>query len=147
TNSNNSFSQLYYCFSADGGLTWSSNYAVSPPFNHMIGFPGTPPQQKIGDYLGMVSLDSGPCIAYSATFNGEEDVYFLRVQMPINLSASRTGDSVHLSWTALPAARYCVEFKDSLETSWSTAATLGCTVATNTLAHLEDTLASGAGQR
>jgi hypothetical protein len=144
---NNSLSQLFYCYSGDGGLTWSSNCAVSPTFNHMVGFPGTPPQQKMGDYLGMVSLDSGPCIAYAATFNGEEDVYFLRVQMPVMLSASRAGDTIQLNWTALPAASYCVQTKTNMDESWSTATTLGCTIATNAVVSLQDALPAGEAQR
>src|SRR5262249_34300219 len=132
----NSFSQLYYCFSADGGLTWSPNYALSPPFNHLVGFPGTPPQQKIGDYMEMVSLDSAPCIAYAATFNGEEDVYFLRVHLPITVLAAQVGNNLHLTWNSLPGATYCVQSKAGLEMSWSSATTLGCPVATGPLASL-----------
>jgi hypothetical protein len=32
---------------------------------------GYPQQETIGDYVGMVSLNEGACIAYAATFNGE----------------------------------------------------------------------------
>jgi hypothetical protein len=141
---NNSTSQLYYCFSSDGGLTWSANYAVSPPFNHTTGFPGTPPQQKIGDYMGMVSLDNAPCIAYAATFNGEEDVYFLRVHLPITLSMARLGSTLRLTWTALPGATYCVQSTSGLDVPWSA---LGCPVATGTLASFDDSLDPGTARR
>ncbi len=69
-------SELYYSFSLDGGRTWSRNCAVSPPFDPTIGYPI---QRKIGDYIGVVSLNDSANIAYAATFNGEQDVYFLRL--------------------------------------------------------------------
>lgn len=69
-------SRLYYSFSADGGFTWSPNGAVSPAFDPHLGWPN---QDKIGDYYDMVSDLTGANVAYSATFNGEQDVYFLRI--------------------------------------------------------------------
>lgn len=69
-------SELFYSFSVDAGVTWSTNVAVSPPFNSMIGWPQ---QSKIGDYYDMVSDNLGAHVAYSATFNGEQDVYYLRI--------------------------------------------------------------------
>ncbi|MGE5213547.1 MAG: sialidase family protein [Nitrospirota bacterium] len=68
-------SQLFYSFSTDGGNTWSSNVAISNPFNPFIGYPN---QQKIGDYITVVSDNTSPNIAYAATFNGEEDIYYVR---------------------------------------------------------------------
>ena len=68
--------QLYYAYSWDGGVTWSPNVPVSPVFNSLIGFPN---QNKIGDYSGIVSGDTGADVAYAATFNNEEDIYYLRV--------------------------------------------------------------------
>ena len=50
-------SQLYYAYSWDGGVTWSANVAVSPIFDSLVGFPD---QNKIGDYSGIVSNDTGP---------------------------------------------------------------------------------------
>jgi len=70
------FSQLFYSFSTDGGRTWSPNQAVTPLWNHFLGYPQ---QNKIGDYYDMVSDDVGASAAYAATFNGEQDVYFLRI--------------------------------------------------------------------
>ena len=75
----NQFSALYYTCSFDGGDTWLPNTQVSPPFNHTLGYPN---QNKMGDYLGLVSDDGGARIAYTATFNGEEDVYYLRAAAP-----------------------------------------------------------------
>ncbi|MFO0983765.1 MAG: sialidase family protein [Planctomycetota bacterium] len=73
------FSQLYYSYSTDGGQHWSANVAVSPPWNHFLGYPQ---QDKIGDYDTMVSDDVGANVAYAATFNGEQDVYYLRIGPP-----------------------------------------------------------------
>ncbi len=80
---NNTDSQLFYSFSTDAGMAWSPNVAVSNPFNPFQGYPN---QNKIGDYITMVSDETGGNVAYSATFNfnpnrnqHEEDVYYVRV--------------------------------------------------------------------
>jgi hypothetical protein len=73
---NNTDSQLFYSYSPDGGNSWSPNIAVSAPFNPFLGYPN---QNKIGDYITMVSDNGGGNVAYSATFNQEEDVYYVRV--------------------------------------------------------------------
>ncbi|MCK4872252.1 MAG: exo-alpha-sialidase [Phycisphaerales bacterium] len=69
-------SELYYSYSIDAGDTWAPNQVLSPPFDSWIGWPN---QSKIGDYIGMTSDLLGANIAYSATFNSEQDVYFLRI--------------------------------------------------------------------
>jgi hypothetical protein len=69
-------SQLYYAWSYDAGVTWSPNVAVSPAFDSTVGWPQ---QNKIGDYLGIVSDNVQAHVAYAATFNGEQDVYYVRV--------------------------------------------------------------------
>jgi len=69
-------SELYYSYSEDGGRSWRKNVAVSPSFDPSLGYPG---QNKIGDYYDMRSDNEGVDIAYTATFNGEQDVYFLRI--------------------------------------------------------------------
>jgi elongation factor P hydroxylase len=74
---NNVISQLFYSFSIDGGNTWSPNVAVSNSFNPFIGYPN---QSKIGDYITVVSDDDGANVAYAATFNGEEDIYYVRIR-------------------------------------------------------------------
>src|SRR5947207_6521339 len=81
--SNNTDSQLFYSYSTDTGLTWSPNVAVSDLFNPFEGYPN---QSKIGDYITIVSDNTGGNVAYSATFNfnpsrsqHEEDVYYVRV--------------------------------------------------------------------
>ena len=69
-------SQLRYASSFDGGASFGASAALSAPFEHFVGYPN---QSKLGDYYDMVSDDGGASIAYAATFNGEQDVYFLRV--------------------------------------------------------------------
>jgi hypothetical protein len=49
---------------------------VSPAFNPFIGYPN---QNKMGDYITMVSDNTGSNVAYAATFNQEEDIYYVRV--------------------------------------------------------------------
>src|SRR5437016_541748 len=80
---NNLDSQLFYSYSTDGGVTWAPNVAVSNSFNPLEGWPI---QQKIGDYITIVSDNTGGDVAYSATFNfnpsrgqHEQDVYVVRV--------------------------------------------------------------------
>jgi len=70
------WSELFYAYSFDAGDTWSKNIKVSPAFNSHVGWPN---QDKIGDYYDMVSDEAAANVAYAATFNGEQDVYFLRV--------------------------------------------------------------------
>ncbi len=69
-------SELYYACSEDAGETWSVNEPLSPPFDPHLGWPQ---QEKLGDYYDMVSEDAVVHIAYAATFNGEQDVYYLRI--------------------------------------------------------------------
>jgi hypothetical protein len=86
---NNTDSQLFYSFSTDGGVTWSPNVAVSNSFNPFEGYPN---QSKIGDYITIVSDNTGGNVAYAATFNfnpsrgeHEEDVYYVRVAPPTSV--------------------------------------------------------------
>ena len=69
-------SELYYSYSTDAGVTWSPNEAVSPSFNPHDGWPQ---QNKIGDYYDMVSDNLGAHVAYAATLNGEQDIYYVRL--------------------------------------------------------------------
>jgi hypothetical protein len=80
---NNLTSQLFYSFSLDGGNTWSPNVAVSNLFNPFIGYPN---QSKIGDYITVVSDDDSANVAYAATFNGEEDIYYVRIRPALPLT-------------------------------------------------------------
>ena len=73
---NNTDSQLFYSYSTDTGNTWSPNVAVSNSFNPFLGYPA---QNKMGDYITIVSDNTGGNVAYAATFNLEEDIYYVRV--------------------------------------------------------------------
>ncbi len=69
-------SELYYAYSTNAGQSWSMNIPVSPAFDSHVGWPH---QNKIGDYYDMISDVAGARVAYAATFNDEQDVYFLRL--------------------------------------------------------------------
>ena len=73
---NNTDSQLFYSYSTDGGVTWAANVSVSNSFNPFLGYPQ---QNKMGDYMTIVSDNTGANVAYAATFNLEEDIYYVRV--------------------------------------------------------------------
>ena len=73
---NNTNSQLFYAYSLDGGNNWSANVAVSNSFNPFVGYPN---QAKIGDYITVVSDNASANVAYAATFNSEEDIYYVRI--------------------------------------------------------------------
>ena len=73
---NDTNSQLFYSFSLNGGQTWSANVPVTNSFNPFLGYPN---QNKMGDYLTVVSDNTSANVAYAATFNGEEDVYYVRI--------------------------------------------------------------------
>jgi hypothetical protein len=82
-NAANFDSQLFYSYSTDAGVTWSANVPVSNSFNPQEGWPN---QNKIGDYITIVSDETGGNVAYAATFNfnpnrgqHEQDVYYVRV--------------------------------------------------------------------
>jgi len=85
------FSELFYAYSTDAGNTWSDNIALTPPWNHFVGYPM---QNKIGDYYHMVSDQVGARIAYAATFNNEQDVYFLHLKIDCNNNGFHDGDDI-----------------------------------------------------
>jgi hypothetical protein len=94
---NNTDSQLFYSFSSDAGQTWSPNVPVSSLFNPFLGYPN---QNKMGDYITVVSDNSGANVAYTATFNGEEDVYFLHIPAGgCDLTEQNLTDSALTGWT------------------------------------------------
>jgi hypothetical protein len=142
---NNLFSELYYSSSLDGGLTWSPNLAVSAPFDPSLGYPQ---QNKIGDYIGVVALNDATCVAYSATFNKEEDIYFLRLpDLPIQLTIAAVGTNAVLSWDAIVGNTYCLEYKSDLSAPWPSGSNQICLVATNTQMMVTDALLVGTAQR
>jgi hypothetical protein len=69
-------SSLYYSCSVDGGVKWSPNKRLSESFDPHLGWPQ---QNKMGDYFHMISDSTGANLAWAATFNGEQDVYFSRI--------------------------------------------------------------------
>ena len=85
----NGFSELYYSYSIDEGATWSPNTPLTPPFDHTLGYPMQ--NNKLGDYYDMVSDNGGVNVAYAATFNGEQDIYFLRLG-PFDCNENRVPD-------------------------------------------------------
>jgi hypothetical protein len=71
--------------------------AVSPTFDSTLGYPQ---QNKMGDYIDLVSDATGAGVAYTATFNGEQDVYFVRLFPDCNENG--IPDDVDLSSEASP---------------------------------------------
>ncbi len=68
--------KTFYTFSSDGGRTWSSDQVMTPQWDSHVGWPQ---QNKIGDYYDMISDRVGAHLIYSTTFNGEQDVYYMRI--------------------------------------------------------------------
>ena len=81
TEDDSNIGALTYAFSEDGGDTWSVPVTVSPTFNSWRGWPR---QNKMGDYYDMVSDDAGADLAWAATFNDEQDVYYTRIWADCN---------------------------------------------------------------
>ena len=86
-------SELYYAASSDGGTSWSPNVRLSDAWDSHVGWPS---QEKIGDYYHMISDDVGAHLAWSATFNGEQDVYYLRIGN-YDCNANSVGDSLDIA--------------------------------------------------
>jgi hypothetical protein len=86
-------SRLYYAYSDDGGDRWLGNIPVGPEWDSLVGWP-TP--HKIGDYYDMTSDRVGAFVAYAATYNGEHDVYFLRIN-DWDCNSNGVGDAVDLA--------------------------------------------------
>ena len=92
-------SALRYSYSNDGGTTWSPSEQASPVWNSTLGWPN---QQKIGDYYHMISHNDGADLAWAATFNGEEDVYYLHLPLAPTGVAERTSREPQLSGAPNP---------------------------------------------
>jgi len=73
-------SALYYSYSVDQGNTWSVNEKLSDSFDPHVGYPQ---QDKMGDYIDMISDSLGAHLAWANTLNGEEDVYYSHIIPPI----------------------------------------------------------------
>lgn len=115
-------SALYYSNSKDGGVTWSPNERLSDYFDPHVGWPQ---QNKMGDYFDMVSNINGANLAWAATFNGEQDVYYSYIIdttiVPvefISFTASSDGKEVILNWsTATELNNQLFELQRSFEGS------------------------------
>ncbi|MBT8387341.1 MAG: glycoside hydrolase, partial [Ignavibacteria bacterium] len=101
-NGASNISALYYSNSFDGGITWSQNQRLSDFFNSHLGWPN---QNKMGDYFDMVSDSNGASLAWAATFNNEQDVYYSYISdttiIPVefvSFSASVEANIVTLEW-------------------------------------------------
>lgn len=81
-----SLTHVRYTYSIDAGSHWAPSIAVTPSYDHRLGYPN---QNKIGDYYHMIADENGANLAFAATFNGEQDVYFLRIVEDCN------GNGVH----------------------------------------------------
>lgn len=72
---------VHYTYSIDAGDHWASSIPVTPSFDYSLGYPD---QNKIGDYYDMISDENAANLAFAATFNGEQDVYFMRIMVDCN---------------------------------------------------------------
>jgi hypothetical protein len=87
-------SALYYSYSLDEGVTWTPNVKLSDTFDPHVGWPQ---QDKMGDYFDMYSDESGAHLAWAATFNGEQDVYYsLITPSYVGIADSDAGSPVML---------------------------------------------------
>jgi hypothetical protein len=119
-NPGTNLSALYYSNSMDAGITWSQNEKLSDYFDPHLGWPQ---QNKMGDYFHMVSDIQGAHLAWAATFNGEQDVYYSYISdttnVPVELisfSAYTAPNIVTLEWsTATELNNYGFEIERSLD--------------------------------
>ncbi|MBX3358380.1 MAG: hypothetical protein KF745_08125 [Phycisphaeraceae bacterium] len=91
---------MCYRSSPDGGDTWSAERPFGVEFNSHVGWPN---QNKMGDYFDMESDLLGASLAFCATYNGEQDVYFARIG-PDDCNANGQPDDSEI---ASGAARDC----------------------------------------
>ncbi len=77
-------SRLYYTYSNDGGDSWAPDRPLGPAFDSRIGWPV---QRKMGDYMQCQSDNGWMKLVYSATYNGEQDVWFVKAR-PMTLAVS-----------------------------------------------------------
>jgi elongation factor P hydroxylase len=82
---------------------------VSNSFNPFLGYPN---QNKIGDYITIASDATGGNVAYAATFNGEQDIYFVRV--------APTGETISTPNRPSGSASGCIDTAYQYSTSGST---------------------------
>lgn len=96
---NSVLSQLYYTYSLDQGENWSANFELSESFDPHIGWPN---QDKMGDYFDMRSDDESAHLAWAATFNNEEDVYYGRISPWVTQVQDPFGSNNPLAISCVP---------------------------------------------
>ena len=115
----NHISQLYYSYSYDGGESWSRNVAVSEIFNPHFGYPN---QSKIGDYISLVSDNDAGHVAYCATLNAEQDIFYVRVTPstpPFAVrSVTRDGMGAKVSFVSQNGKTYRCDYSDAPGGPW-----------------------------
>jgi hypothetical protein len=133
---NNTDSQLFYAFSSDGGVTWSTNVAVS---NSFTPFEGYPQQNKIGDYITIVSDNTGGNVAYAATFNfnpntdqHEQDIYYVRVSPSGGGTPTPTPTATTTATATATAAATATPTATSTATATATATAIATATVTPT---------------
>lgn len=93
-------SHLRYTYSMNGGTNWAPSVPLTQEFDTTVGFPQ---QNKIGDYMQCVSFNSFVGLAFPTTLNGEQDVYYTRVNAPLRpLRVNINLDSYFPSGNGLP---------------------------------------------
>lgn len=86
-------SKTRYSYSLDEGITWNPSYAFTPAWDSHVGYPDI---LKIGDYYHMISDNDAAHLAYSATFNGEQDVYYTRI-VPNDCNRNGIADNLDIA--------------------------------------------------
>ena len=82
-----------YTSSSDHGITWTPSVAIGPSWDSWIGWPN---QSKIGDYYDIASDALGCFVVYSATYNGEQDVFVARIG-PYDCNYNAIDDAADIS--------------------------------------------------
>ena len=85
--------ELYYTCSTDGGLTWSANQKISNQWDAHLGW-GL--NAHYGEYNQMVSDNVGADLAWTATFNGEMDIFHTRIG-DYDCNQNSVGDSTDIA--------------------------------------------------
>ncbi|NNF06065.1 MAG: T9SS type A sorting domain-containing protein, partial [Candidatus Eisenbacteria bacterium] len=85
--------ELYYTCSSDGGLTWSPNQKVSGQWDAHLGWGNN---AHYGEYNQMVSDNVGADLAWTATFNGEMDIFHTRLG-DYDCNQNSVGDSTDIA--------------------------------------------------
>ncbi|HMD14888.1 MAG TPA: T9SS type A sorting domain-containing protein, partial [Bacteroidota bacterium] len=130
-------SSLYYSFSIDGGATWSPNERLTQAFDPHVGWPQ---QNKMGDYYHMISDNNGAHLAFSATFNGEEDVYYGHINE--SAGTNERSISVNAKWNLISLPMFV---EDSSRTTLFPTATSKAFLYQGNSYVEKDTLAPGFG--